>query len=494
MTSTPHSSAAGDDVPLRVGVVSVAALWRSGAPPDRTRVFAAWFASLVASIGLGLASVAYGWSGLALPLGGVTVFVTVYPPLLICQLWTLCFGWWWGAIPAYAATLVLALYAGMPPQWALLFACADPLGFAVLNLGYRAMGLSRGLDSLRSALFYVQMCFVGAVFSSAGALIWCYTNRIDTTGLLPIWQGWWLGAFLQGVLIVAPLQALIWPRIERWQRARPALRYAEATDARRLALRLTLVVIAGVLAYGYLSLRFGSDRVDQSLRTGQHAGLPEAAAIMLSTTWVFFWVFALIVIFVGLFGYQVFVRWLDENRRLVDRLEQANRELGELSRIDGLTGLYNRATIDGLVGEARLRASERHAPPCSLLLLDIDHFKAINDRHGHAVGDAALRSIATAMREATRSGDAIGRFGGEEFVVLLPGTDAAGALQLAERIRARVEQHELRSAAGPIRLTVSIGVAANRAEDTDATAWLRRADAALYRAKDAGRNRCQLAA
>ncbi|WP_374515212.1 diguanylate cyclase [Niveibacterium sp.] len=477
----------------RIGTVSMRALWRSGTPRERGLIFGAWLTSILASVGFGLATVAWGWSGIPLLFGGVKVFITIYPPLVICQLWTLCFGWWWGALPAYLATLVLALYAGMPPHWALLFAWANPLGFAVLSLGYRAMGPSRGLRSLRSWLFYVQMCFVAGVFSSAGALIWCYTNQIDTIGQLPIWQGWWLGAFLQGVLIAAPLMALAWPAIERWQQRRPALCQRESADPRRLALRLTLAVVAGVVGYGFLSLRMGASRVDETLRSGELALLPAAAQVMLSTTWVFFWVFALIVVFVGLFGYKVFVRWMDETDRLVARLEHANSELAVLSRTDGLTGLYNRATIDALLQEAWQRAKRFGEQPCSLLILDLAHFKQINDRFGHTLGDAVIRSVAAAMRESTRGADSIGRFGGEEFIVILPATDAAGAEFLAERIRLRIAQSELRSAAGPIRFTVSIGAADFRVQDEDAAAWLRRADAALYRAKAAGRNRTHLA-
>ncbi|WP_374602056.1 diguanylate cyclase [Niveibacterium sp.] len=490
--SPPERETARPDS-ARYGAVSMRALLLNGTQRERFLIFGAWLASIAISVAFGLATVAWGWSGIPLLFGGVKVFITIYPPLLICQLWTLCFGWWWGAVPAYLATLVLALYAGMPPHWALLFACANPLGFAVLSLGYRAMGMSRALRSLRSWLFYVQMCFVAGVFSSAGALIWCYTNRIDTIGQLPIWQGWWLGAFVQGIAIVAPLLMLGWPAIEQWQQRRPALLHRESADPRRLALRLTLAVVAGVVGYGFLSLSMGAGRVDETLRSGELALLPAAAEVMLSTTWVFFWVFALIVVFVGLFGYKVFVRWMDETDRLVARLEHANSELAVLSRTDGLTGLYNRATIDALLQEAWQRAKRFGEQPCSLLILDIDHFKQINDRYGHAVGDAVIRSVATAIRESTRGADSIGRFGGEEFIVILPATDAPGAEFLAERIRLRIEQTELRSAAGPIHFTVSIGAADFRVQDDDATAWLRRADAALYRAKAAGRNRTHLA-
>ncbi|WP_156397968.1 MULTISPECIES: hypothetical protein [unclassified Duganella] len=101
---------------------------------------------------------------------------------------TLALGWWWGAIPACCSTLVLALYAGMPLHWALLFACANPLGFSILAIGYRAMVMRRDLRQLTSLLFYVQLCFVASIFDSSGALIWSYTNHIAPGAQLPVWQ------------------------------------------------------------------------------------------------------------------------------------------------------------------------------------------------------------------------------------------------------------------------------------------------------------------
>jgi hypothetical protein len=197
--------------------LSIRRLLRDGAPHECKLVFGLWLLSLAASIALGLATVVLHWSGLPVRLGGIELYVTVYPPLVICMLWTLTCGWWWGAVPGYLATLMLALYSGMPPGWALLFSAANPLGFAVVALGYRAIPISRHLHNPGSVLFYLQLAFVGAIFSSSGALVWCYTNRIGSTALLPIWQGWWLGAFLQSVVIVAPLLAVLWPHIERWQ-------------------------------------------------------------------------------------------------------------------------------------------------------------------------------------------------------------------------------------------------------------------------------------
>jgi diguanylate cyclase (GGDEF)-like protein len=158
----------------------------------------------------------------------------------------------------------------------------------------------------------------------------------------------------------------------------------------------------------------------------------------------------------------------------------------ELADIDALTGLLNRrAWIERvyLLDEAMSQSGQ----PLSVLFLDLDHFKDLNDRHGHEAGDEALRTLAAAMREELREQDLIGRYGGEEFVIALPGADRVHALRVADRIRRRL--HE-RSAAGPLRIaqTASIGAATQQAGE-DVTALLKRADEAMYAAKGAGRDR-----
>jgi diguanylate cyclase (GGDEF)-like protein len=125
----------------------------------------------------------------------------------------------------------------------------------------------------------------------------------------------------------------------------------------------------------------------------------------------------------------------------------------------------------------------------SLLMLDVDHFKAINDRHGHPAGDEVLRSIARILRDTLRQEDLPGRYGGEEFGVVLPGAGAEGAAVVAERLRKRIEAALLERRAG-IKATVSIGFAEIGPQDVDCTTWIARADRALYAAKAAGRNRC----
>jgi len=169
------------------------------------------------------------------------------------------------------------------------------------------------------------------------------------------------------------------------------------------------------------------------------------------------------------------------------QLALKNRELARLSSTDALTGLANRLALDSVLNDETARA-ERHARIFSIILGDIDHFKRINDQHGHAVGDTALRAVAGVLAGSVRGTDVVGRFGGEEFLVVCPETDAAGAGRLAENLRRAVAEREF--AAGS-RLTMSFGVAESLPGELPSR-LVSRADAALYRAKALGRNRvCQ---
>ncbi len=132
--------------------------------------------------------------------------------------------------------------------------------------------------------------------------------------------------------------------------------------------------------------------------------------------------------------------------------------------------------------------ADRDGQPLSVLFVDLDRFKLINDRHGHAAGDQCLRAVAGALAGALEEGDIFGRYGGEEFVVILPGRTGAAARQVGERLRAAVERQVTDWEGQPLRLTVSVGVATRLDGDRSPQALIERADKALYAAKRAGRN------
>jgi len=190
---------------------------------------------------------------------------------------------------------------------------------------------------------------------------------------------------------------------------------------------------------------------------------------------------------------------LERERRLVDAaadLRETSAELERLARIDPLTGVLNRRALFERLG-SEFRRSRRYGRALTVMMIDIDHFKALNDRFGHATGDEVLAASAQQMASNLRESDAIGRYGGEEFAVILPETALADGAFVAEKLRTAVEELQIESPDGgavPVQITVSAGVASIPDLATpDEQSLLNRADQALYAAKHAGRNRISVA-
>ena len=186
------------------------------------------------------------------------------------------------------------------------------------------------------------------------------------------------------------------------------------------------------------------------------------------------------------------VQRLQDGRRALDaansELIQRNEELERLSVTDGLTELLNRRRGMEILRD-EMKRSDRYDLPMSLLMVDVDHFKQYNDTHGHLEGDMVLRAIAKAIKQATRGVDTATRFGGEEFMVLLPECDADGAMEAARRMRERLSREEFKGG----RVTMSVGAAVYPLHAEDPEGLIHAADRAMYAAKGAGRDRAELA-
>jgi len=169
------------------------------------------------------------------------------------------------------------------------------------------------------------------------------------------------------------------------------------------------------------------------------------------------------------------------------QLQTANTQLRTLSRTDGLTGLLNRKTWENEL-EHEYRRFQRHHHHSCMIMFDIDHFKNVNDSYGHPTGDEVIRQTASALLNSLRDIDIAGRYGGEEFAVILVDTNAEGALVVAERLRQKIESLVIEHDEHKVRYTISLGIAELDSSMTEPTQWIEHADKGLYQAKNSGRN------
>jgi diguanylate cyclase len=172
-----------------------------------------------------------------------------------------------------------------------------------------------------------------------------------------------------------------------------------------------------------------------------------------------------------------------------DELRRQNERLEQIAITDSLTGIYNRRFFFELADKEVARA-KRYGNPMSVVILDADHFKKMNDTYGHLIGDQILMNLAQLCQENIRSLDIIARYGGEEFVILMPEVDCTAAYNSAERLRMLVETTSMVTGGLDVMMTISLGIACwNGENDLDFNALLARADRALYQSKESGRNR-----
>ncbi|KTB56824.1 histidine kinase [Pseudomonas viridiflava ICMP 13104] len=183
--------------------------------------------------------------------------------------------------------------------------------------------------------------------------------------------------------------------------------------------------------------------------------------------------------------YPLFIGWM--NHQVTLKLREHRNILRQLSRTDSLTGLLNHGAWKDLLDLEFAKSRSQHRQ-CAIALLDIDHFKIINDTYGHLMGDTVLQNISEALVESLRDTDLIGRCGGDEFCVILPDTSSRQAEEILERLRQAIDDFTY-SLHFELRVSLSIGIAAHTPELTDASTWLHEADKALYLAKSNGRNR-----
>jgi diguanylate cyclase (GGDEF)-like protein len=439
------------------------------------RIAALGLVVLTVSMVTGVLNVAWDWNGIPLRLGGGELPVTIYPPFVLSLLAAVWLGPTWGLVPAYAANLAGALVGGMAPVVALLFALAGALEVLIFWGSMVTLNISPELRRWRDFARFSLVCLIAPITASLAVLIWNTAHGLDPEAGFRIWKGWVFGDILQALLIVAPLLHLAGPRVRPWidrQFATPPHYEVTYTRAALIA-AVTFSLIAVLVFVGIYTLQESLD-LDASARTPSG----ELLVPRLREMQVYLGVLvAALTVAASVFS------------TVLARMGERQRGL---SRRESLTGCFNRRAFYELFPREVDRA-RRLGQGVAVVFLDIDHFKSINDRYGHETGDRVLQQLSARLLGTIRETDLLFRWGGEEFVILMPHTGPGEGPALGERIRAAVaERPFVASDSHPeVAVTVSLGVAGTAAWPIDPDTLLARADAACYRAKEGGRNRVE---
>lgn len=443
--------------------------------PGMRRIAACWVLATAVSVALAVMEARADWSALPIRIGAVELYLTVYPPLLISLLLAVWLGPLWGVIPAWLSTFASGLVSGMPGYLAAMFAIATPLELVLVWGSMVFLDISPDIRRPRDYLRLLAAGGVGAVASSLAVLIWVDTQHLGLTASERIWQGWVLGDVLQLVVVAPLILHFAGPRIRSWLDHRvpaPPRTGMEYTSG----VALTTVVV-GAMA---LLVFQGADLVLDSLAASPDLQSPRGDALMDRVRGVAAFLGMLVVL--AVITTTVFAGVL---------ARRGEREHHVALR-DPLTGCFNRRAFYTLFQKESDR-SRRLGAGLSLIFFDIDHFKRLNDAHGHEVGDRVLEQLAHRVQHTLREHDLLFRWGGEEFVVLLPHSSEEDAVAVAERIRHAVSAEPLvrSDVPQPLRVTLSLGAAGAALLPVDPDALLARADAATYLAKYNGRDRVE---
>lgn len=410
---------------------------------------------------------------------------TIFLPLPLCLLWVLLWGYWWGAIPAYLATLTVALVSHMPLPWAIVFACTNPITLAVYSIVYRALPVQLTFRRVGPILFFAIIGLLSAVLSAAGSFIWSHTNSVElnTVQLIDNWYDWWLNGFVTQVLFVGPILFFVFPFIEKLKKNKVWIPTSVKMAKRDIIVLLGLV-IASILLFCYLTLQLNQSLFQAAIESGEITQLRAAFETTLQSNRAFYWVMGATLLLVLLLGFQFYKLW-------TNALADAKAEAEFLARTDFLTGLHNRRAFFEFAVNI-LEQAKRYNRPYVIAIMDIDHFKIINDTWGHDKGDEVLKAVSDVISEQIRTADIVARFGGEEFILMMPETRLEQARISVERIREKVEELILKGNDGEdIRLSISGGIACPSSIEEDLDVVIRKADDTLYKAKQNGRNRIE---
>ena len=444
-------------------------------PLDKTAapIWGTWLALTALSIALAFLEARLNWSGMPIAVGGRPLGFTVYPPVTIAAVLAFWLGPTFGATTAYISTLVSGLAGGLDPERAALFALGTPAELLLLWFLALMLRVRPGLRAYRDWWRFAAAAMIAATASSLDIMLYNEAHRLPIADGQRLWEGWIFGDLAQLWLIVGPI---LWAGWERAHQSAVARIGAPQRDLSALKTVLLLgfvwATLAGLALLGLRLLTRALDIPDAAVTVNGELLMPRIGEME-----------TFLVVLVGAL--------LLSTMALTAALAGRGEQTAALSLRDDLTGAFNRRAFHGLFEreEERSRAIGR---PLSLIYFDLDHFKAINDDHGHAAGDRVLIAVTDEARALLRAQDLLFRWGGDEFVILLSHTTQTEAEMLAEQLRSSVQLHV--SAPDGRAVTMSVGVTGSHPGKISDTDLVRSADAAVYRAKSLGRNRVVAAA
>lgn len=433
-------------------------------------IWASWLGLTALSVGLAVLEARLNWSGMSLvDIRGRPLGFTFYPPVTIAALLAFWLGPTYGATTAYVSTLASGLVGGLAPARAALFALGTPAEVLLLWFLALMLHVRPNLREYRDWWRFAAAAMLAATASSLDIMLYNEALRLPIAEGQRLWEGWIFGDLAQLCLLVAPALWIGWERAHR-----AALRRIGAPQRELSAVKTVLLLgfvwatLAGLALLGLRLLARALEVGDRSTPIDSAGLIPRIGEME-----------TFLIVLVG----ALLLSTMALTAALAGRGEQSHA----LSLRDDLTGAFNRRAFRGLFDreEERSRILGRQL---SLIYFDVDHFKAINDSLGHAAGDRVLVRVTADVRGLLRPQDLLFRWGGDEFVVLLPHTTTPEAALVAEQLRARVAAHPSADASEPC-VTLSVGVSSAQPGETSDVELVRSADAAVYRAKSLGRNR-----
>jgi diguanylate cyclase (GGDEF)-like protein len=452
-----------------------------------------WIVLCLFVIPSGLITRIFELTGIPFSVFGIDFHITIYFPMLVCIPLSLCFGYSWAAIPAYFSTFFVALIGNMPLHWILVFSFANPIGLAMLVMIYRITPARLDLKTTPAMLFFVIVSFLSALSGSIGSFIWTYTNQVNLHDFFKVWQGWWLGGFLQSIFICAPFLYLFSSKLLRIRDQLTTTTEDSVNNRGRIKVAV-IIVITVIILYIWLAFQINILNIEDKLKLVIQEDIRNE--ILKATRVINFpvSVFIFIIMFIGYFFFYFTDYWNFRLQNLNDQLTESNNKLTDKNENmyhnsihDNLTGIFNRAYLFKELEEQFLNA-KKNTIPLTFLMLDLDKFKKINDTYGHQTGDVVLKLFTQMVLSLINKEMTFARFGGEEFCLIIPNQNGSSGEVIAKNIIESTRELNIEYLGNVISISVSIGVREVSDSDENIDHVIEMADKALYQAKNNGRD------